>query len=181
MARKPREKSETGVYHVTFRGNNKERIFRDASDKEKIIECIDKVRRDLGCSIYAYCIMSNHVHLLVDEINSDISEIVKRIKTKYSSWYNHTHGRVNHVFGDRFHSEAINDDIYMMSVIAYIFLNPVKAHIVKKPEEYKWSSCAAFFAGESERLVNIDRVDGVTDRAAIIEYTKTKPPIEHIE
>jgi REP element-mobilizing transposase RayT len=181
MARKPREKSETGIYHVTFRGNNKDWIFNNDSDKAKMLECIAKVSKDLGCDIYAYCIMSNHVHLLINENDSDISETIKRIKTKYSAWYNYTQKRVNHVFGDRFHSEPINDDVYLMSVMAYIFLNPVEAHIVKKPEEYKWSSCAAFFKGDSEILVNIDLVEGFADRKSIIEYTKTKPPLDHIE
>jgi hypothetical protein len=89
--------------------------------------------------------MTNHVHLLLRENDGDISVFMKRLGVRYAYWYNWKYERNGHVFQDRFKSECVEDDVYLLTVIRYIHLNPVKASLVSKPEEYEWSSCAAYY------------------------------------
>ena len=98
MSRLARTISESGVYHVLFRGVNQQNIFEEDADFNKLTETIATVKQDLGFEIYAYCFMSNHVHIVLKEKSyGDISLIMKRILTKYARWYNIKYGRSNHL------------------------------------------------------------------------------------
>jgi len=99
--------------------------------------------------ILGYCLMSNHVHLLIQENSTPISKIMKKIGTSYAYWYNRKYERSGHVFQDRFKSENIEDESYLLTVIRYIHQNPVKAGITSKAEDYTWSSCRVYY-GEKE-------------------------------
>jgi putative transposase len=139
MPRLPREYSETSVYHIMIRGNAKQDIFVDSQDKRKIIRIILQKRVEELFNIYAFCIMNNHAHIVAKELKESISKSMKRITTSYAFYFNAKYKRVGHVFQDRFKSEVIKDDSYLLSVIRYVHNNPEKARIATK-EKYPWSS-----------------------------------------
>ena len=150
MPRRPREKSETGIYHVIVRGINRQDIFSDDNDYQRYLETLDRTKNISGYGIYAYCLMNNHVHLLVKETKEDIGQVMKRIVTSYAHWYNSKHDRSGHVFQGRYKSECVEDDAYLMTVIRYIHNNPVKAGIVQKPDQYQWSSYKTYCTGKKD-------------------------------
>ncbi len=145
MARKPREKSETGIYHVMLRGVNRSPIFLDDGDYDTFIHTLKDIKETNACRFYAYCLMENHVHLLVKEKEKSISEIVKLIASSFVVWYNDKYDRVGHLFQERFKSEPVETESYFYTVIRYIHQNPVKAEICLTPGEYKYSSYAEYF------------------------------------
>ena len=149
MPRQARQQSPTGVYHVMMRGINRSDIFHDESDfmkMEKILRIVSSpvIVHDnpipAGCSIFAYCLMSNHIHLLVQERGESIDRTVKRICVAYASYYNKHYDRIGPLFQGRFHSEVVGDPGYFIKLLSYIHLNPVRAGVVQKPGEYKWCS-----------------------------------------
>ena len=139
MPRYPRQYSKTGIYHIMLRGNERKDIFIDEEDKGKFIKIVFKKKADEAFKLYAYCIMGNHLHLVIQEQKEPISRIIKKIATSYAYYFNNKYKRVGHLFQDRFKSETIEDEAYLLSVIRYVHNNPEKAEITKK-EKYKWSS-----------------------------------------
>ena len=145
MPRRAREKSESGIYHVMVRGINRQDIFHDEEDYSQYLEAMNRAKIISKFEIYGYCLMSNHVHLLLHEKEETISSVMKRIGVSYAWWYNKKYDRAGHVFQDRYKSETVETDEYLLSVLRYIHKNPVKAEMVVKPEKYKWSSCEAYY------------------------------------
>ena len=132
-----------------MRGINHQNIFEDAEDYYQFITTLDRVRvqyDDLGlpcgtsCTIYAYCLMSNHFHLLIREREETVGETVKRIASSYVYYYNRKYGRDGHLFKERFKSEPVNDMEYFTVLLRYIHQNPLKAGIVKNVKDYEYSS-----------------------------------------
>jgi REP element-mobilizing transposase RayT len=140
MPRKPREKSGTGIYHVILRGINKQRIFEDDQDYEKLLETLKDCKEKSGYEIYAYCFMSNHIHLLIKEGEEDLGTVFRRVGATYVYWYNWKYNRRGHLFQDRYKSETVETERYFLTVLRYIHQNPLKAGMVKKAAEYPWSS-----------------------------------------
>ncbi|MEA4925836.1 MAG: transposase [Syntrophomonadaceae bacterium] len=149
MPRIAREYSGTGIYHIIVRGINRQTIFFEENDYHRYLETIERFTSDGEATVLGYCLMSNHVHLLIQENRTSISKIMKKIGTSYAYWYNRKYERTGHVFQDRFKSENIEDDSYLLTVIRYIHQNPVKAGITSKAEKYPWSSCRVYY-GEKE-------------------------------
>ena len=127
------------------RGIDRQLIFQDDEDCEKYLQCLGESQKVSGFVLYACCLMGNHVHLLLAEGSEPLSQIFKRVGIRYVAWYNHKYQRVGHLFQDRFKSQPVEDDPYFISVLRYIYQNPVKALLCKKPEEYKWSSYSPDF------------------------------------
>ncbi len=148
MSRQARKKSETGIYHIMLRGVNKQVIFEDDQDRIKFISVLKKTKMKSEFKIYAYCLMSNHVHLLMQEGDEPIGSTMKRIAVSYVYWYNWKHERYGHLFQDRFRSEAIDSESYFLTALRYIHQNPVKAGIVKKIEDYHWCSYMEYLMDE---------------------------------
>ena len=132
-----------------MRGINHQNIFEDAEDYYQFMTTLDRVRvqyDDLGlpcgtsCTIYAYCLMANHFHLLIREREETVGETVKRIASSYVYYYNRKYGRDGHLFKERFKSEPVNDMEYFTVLLRYIHQNPLKAGIVKKVKDYEYSS-----------------------------------------
>lgn len=141
MPRGKRRKSSTGIYHIMMRGNNKEDIFLDEIDRNMFLGILFDVAEDSQIFVHAYCLMTNHIHLLLEESEEmSISVAVKRIALKFVSWYNKKYKRIGHLFQGRFRSEAIEDEGYYKTVMRYIHQNPVKAKIVNQTSNYQWSS-----------------------------------------
>ena len=138
MSRLARKISESGLYHIVFRGINRQHIFEKASDYKKMKEILTELKKDMGYEIYVYCFMSNHVHILLKEKSmGDISLIMKRLLTKYARWYNIKYGRSGALIENRYKSKPIDVDEYFLSVVRYIHQNPVKAKIVDDLAEYE--------------------------------------------
>ncbi|OFV69045.1 transposase [Acetobacterium wieringae] len=140
MPRKAREKSATAVYHVVFRGINRQVIFEDQEDRVKYLELLKAYQEISGFKIYAYCLMSNHIHLVMKEGEEELGIVFRRLGAGYVYWYNWKYNRRGHLFQDRFKSEPVEDDAYLLAVIRYVHQNPVKAEITDNPMDYPWSS-----------------------------------------
>ena len=139
MARSTREKSRTGIYHVVLRGNNQESIFYDNEDRRQFIEKVLKVKRTSKFKLFAYCLLNDHVHILIQDYNN-LSRTIQRITISYALWFNRKHDRSGRVFQDRFLSEPVEDDAYMLNVLRLIHQNPVLEKQVDTPGDYFWSS-----------------------------------------
>jgi REP element-mobilizing transposase RayT len=139
-----------------LRGNERKSIFGDNEEKHGFLEGMRIKKKELGFSVYSYCIMDNHVHIALNSEESDISGIMKGIGVRYAFFYNTRHQRVGHVFQDRFKSEPVENDRYLLALVRYIHNNPVKAGIVSGPEEYYWSSYSAYLQQEP---INAETVD----------------------
>lgn len=140
MPRTARKKSKTGIYHIVLRGINRQTIFEDEEDAEKFLQTVKDYKNKSGYKIYAYCLMGNHIHLLIKEEKEELGIIMRRIGASYVYWYNWKYNRKGHLFQDRYKSEVVEDEKYLLNVIRYIHQNPLKANIVKDISEYKWSS-----------------------------------------
>lgn len=145
MARKSRTVSPTGIYHVMSRGNNKEKIFEKDYEKEKMRKIIKESKEKYSVEIYAYCIMSNHFHILMRIPFQQLPEFMRDIKLQYSKNYNWKYQRVGHVFQGPYRSEAIDTEAYFWSCLRYIHLNPVKAGMEKSFYHYRYSSGREYY------------------------------------
>lgn len=140
MPRKARIKSQTGIYHVILRGINRQIIFEDCEDYQKYLDLLKDYQEISGYKIYAYCLMNNHLHLLIMEGEEDLGNIFKRMGSSYVYWYNWKYNRSGHLFQDRFKSEPVEDDAYFLTILRYIHQNPLKAGAVVELGDYPWSS-----------------------------------------
>ena len=144
MARKPREKSSSGIYHIILRGINRQSIFEDEEDQLKLLEVLAKCKEISQCRIFAYCLMDNHVHILLQEARESISMTIQRVSSSYVIWYNGKHDRCGHLFQERFVSEPVESDSYFLTVLRYIHQNPVQAKLVNDAAAYPWSSYSEY-------------------------------------
>ena len=145
MPRKPREHSESGVYHVMLRGINRQDIFLDEEDNLRFLETVYRYKVKSKLQVLAWCILSNHVHLLIKEGCEAIHQTIKRIAVSYTQYYRWKYNYVGHLFQDRFKSEIVESDGYLFTVTRYIHQNPIKAGVVKRMDEWKWSSCNGYY------------------------------------
>ena len=141
MSRKQRLCSEALVYHITSRGINKERIFRAKSDYKKYLFILRESKRKFKFLLYCYVLMPNHIHLVLETTKyGNISQIMQKLNSSYAMYVNKRRNRVGHLFQGRFFSRVVDKDSYLLELSRYIHLNPVKAGLVKEPEDYLWSS-----------------------------------------
>ncbi len=156
MPRTARKKSKSGIYHIMLRGANRQEIFHDEKDHVKFLEILERYKMKSEMKVYAWCLMGNHVHLLVKEGNEALAITMKRIGVSYVSFYNWKYRTTGHLFQDRYRSENVESDRYLFAVIRYIHQNPVKVGLVKKPESWNWSSCQAYYGKECDPLFLLD-------------------------
>ena len=155
MARLARVISQTGLYHIIFRGICRQNIFEELQDYEKMLELIKRVKREFQYDIYAYCLMTNHAHLFIKEKNvGDIMKIMSKILSQYAGWFNRKYFRSGALFGDRYKSEAIEDYRYLFSLVRYIHQNPLRARMVSKLDEYEWSSYNDYIKANEHSLTD---------------------------
>ena len=169
MARTPRLEVEGGLYHITARGNNRRHIFDDDDDHQKFLGLLAEAKTKLPFYLYAYCLMTNHVHLLIERRQDAISRVMHRLLTGYSRYYNRRHDRVGHLFQKRYHATLCQTDQYLAELVRYIHLNPVRARIVRDPASCSYSSHRAYLGLEKSRLVDSEPVlrhFGATKKAA---------------
>lgn len=139
MPRCARVKSESGFYHVIAKGSGGQNLFEGAYDYRAFLELLAKACEKGGVHVIAYCLMSNHVHLLLEDAEGRLGEVMKSVLTGYAQRFNKLGDRVGHVFQQRFKSQPIEDEGYLLRAIRYIHNNPAKAGICAA-RDYPWSS-----------------------------------------
>lgn len=140
MPRQKREKSITGIYHVMLRGIDKRAIFKDNIDYKIFLNYMVKAKDKSNFILYGYCLMPNHVHILLKTIDDELGDIIKRVAVGYVQYHNNKYARTGHLFQNRFKSKPIEDDNYFLTVLRYIHQNPMKANLVSGISDYKYSS-----------------------------------------
>jgi REP element-mobilizing transposase RayT len=164
MPRTARKKSETGIYHVLLRGINRQTIFEDDEDAVKFLQTLEKYKQENEYEIYAYCLMGNHIHILIKENQEELGNSMRRIGASYVYWYNWKYERTGHLFQDRYKSEVVENDRYLLTVLRYIHQNPLKAGIVNDINEYKWSSYFEYLDKNKKQIVDKDFILEIFDR-----------------
>lgn len=152
MPRQARQASSTGIYHVIVRGINRQDIFHEDDDRERYLMTLKRIALESQSEVMGYCLMDNHAHLLIKEGASGISLLMKRLGASYAYWYNLKYDHAGHVFQDRFKSENVEDEPYLVTVLRYIHRNPVKAGIASKPEDYRWSSARNYYTSDTNMV-----------------------------
>ena len=156
MPRKQRIHYDGALYHVMARGNNGDNILKNDEDKRNYIELIQRYKERYGFKLYAYCIMDNHIHMLVEVKETPLNKIMQGIQLVYTQLYNRKNKRTGHVFQQRYKAVACNKDGYLLHLTKYIHMNPVKAGITEDVN-YEWSSYKDYANGKNG-FVDIDFV-----------------------
>ena len=154
MPRNHRIMSSTGVYHIILRSINQHIIFEDDSDYQKFLFILKDCKKKYDIDIYAYCLMDNHIHMMIYAPSDKLSKFFQSLETRFVHWYNTKYLRFGHLFQDRFFSKPIECVKAFLSVLVYIHNNPVKANMCRYASEYRWSSYNAFY-GAKDPLVNV--------------------------
>ena len=158
MPRKPRVEIPGGLYHVMSRGNNRRKIFRSHDDYLKFTRIVAEQKCKLSFYLYAYCLMPNHFHLLIEMQDDPVSHIMQRVLTTYSRYHNRKYKKSGHLFQARYKSILCESDKYLGELVRYIHLNPVRAKMVKRPEEYEYSGHRAYIGVDKSGLVDTEPV-----------------------
>lgn len=156
--RSPRKQCESNMYHVVARGTGRQLIFENDSDRTCFLGLLSEKACETNCVIYAWCLMGNHIHVLVHAPIKDVSRCFKMVCGKYAQAFNARHGRTGHLFQERFKSEPVPDDSYFQTVVRYIHMNPEKAGLASCTQ-YRWSSFGEYVASKrSSALCDRDYV-----------------------
>jgi len=154
MPRQPRTTYPGAVYHIIARGNNRKDIVYDDLDKMIWLTNFADVCEKYHWICYAYCLMDNHYHLLVETPEDTLSEGMHTMNTKYAQKINKRHDRSGHLFQGRFKSFLVEKDPYFFQLIHYILENPVRANMVSDPASYDWSSCQETYGLRSRGIID---------------------------
>ena len=172
MPRQARKISQTKTYHIMLRGINQQQIFEDKNDYESFMKILADYKEISGYKVIAYCLMGNHIHLLMRFEKEDIGQSMKRICTKFVYWYNLKYNRVGHLFQDRYKSEPVEDESYLLTAVTYIHQNPLKAGITKTLH-YEFSSYAVYAVENYNGFVDRDILFGYITREKFEELQKS--------
>ncbi|MEA3332287.1 MAG: transposase [Pseudomonadota bacterium] len=148
MARPLRIEYPGAYYHVTSRGNERKDIFWSSQDRRKFLSYLESAVVRYGATIHAWTLMSNHYHLLIETPSGNLSQIMRHINGAYTTYFNVKQQRSGHLFQGRYKAILIDADNYATELSRYIHLNPVRAGIVDKPEDYPWSSYKSYIGRE---------------------------------
>ena len=167
MGRKKRTWYQNSYYHITCRGNHRNDLFRDTDDFCVYLELMGfylKQFWETPYEVICYCLMDNHVHLLMRMSSRPLGDYMKRLNLAYAKYFNGKYNYIGHLFQDRFFAELLVTDKQLLEVSRYIHLNPVKAHMVDFPIDYKWSSYKSYITDSPYTILHQER---------ILEYFKT--------
>ncbi len=154
MPRRARYTIDNGIYHVMVRGNNRSNIFHEEEDYRKYLDILEENKRKYELRIYHYVLMDNHVHIIIKSPRGkNLSEGMKRQGVTYTRYYRKKYKGIGHLFQDRFKSFIIQEGVYLLECGRYVELNPLRAGIVKSPEEYKWTSYRVYVTEEDSKII----------------------------
>ena len=148
MARPVRIEYPGAVYHVVCRGNNRQAVFRDDHDRERYLEKLSVYCEDKRVEVLCYCLLTNHVHLVLETPQGNLSKMMQPFQTSCTVYFNKRHGRSGHVFEQRYKAFLVDRDNYLLEVSRYVHLNPVAARLVERPARYRWSSYGSYLKGK---------------------------------
>lgn len=158
MPRKPRIKAASNVYHVVIRGADRQLIFEESMDYKKYLEILEFYQEECSFELYAYCLMSNHVHLLVYAQTTSLENIFRRINTRYAVWFNMKYSRTGFLQQGRYYSEPVENLPYLINAVRYIHQNPFKAGLEEFPgASYPWSSMQNYI-NNSPSFINTEYI-----------------------
>lgn len=157
------------VYHVINRGNNRQTVFDSEGDYHAFLKAIADLKHRMPFDLYGYCLMGNHIHLLVRPRKHPISRIVQSLLVSHTQRFHRFHGTGGHVWQGRFKSPVIQDDDHLLTVLRYIEANPVRAKLVKHAGDYPWSSFAGHGQGWNDPLL-----DAITPYEALARYAAVR-------
>ena len=155
MSRKPRIEFNGAFYHIITRGNQRQRIFKDATDFQKYLQLLTIYKNRYGCRIYAYVLMNNHVHLLIETRDIPLSKVLQGVNQSYTMYFNRRYRTVGHLFQGRYKAILCDRDNYLLALLKYVHHNPVRAKITEGPDKYPWSSHTAY-TGKNNPLGLVD-------------------------
>lgn len=185
IPRKPRKQSPTGIYHIMVRGVNREHFLAHDQDKLRYLTTLSRFHKGSGCAIFAYCLMSNHVHLLLQEQEGSSQRFMQQVGVSFVYHHNRRYGRIGHLFQDRFRSETIESEGSLLACARYIHNNPIKAGLVSAPENYPWSSYPGYVGRQvlpafvkKEGLLSLLGEDAVT---RLVAYTTTENDDQYLD
>ena len=158
MPRKPRIEFEGAFYHVITRGNQRQKIFRDTADYEKYLRVLTVYKNRYSYRLYAYVLMGNHVHLLIETGETPLSKVLQGINQSYTLYFNRRYKTIGHLFQGRYRAILCDRDNYLLALLKYIHKNPLRAGIAETLETYQWSSHRAYIGKHNPlELVNVDQ------------------------
>ena len=158
MARKPRVHYPGALYHVTLRGNAGQAIFFDSRDRTRFYLLLQEGIERFRHRIHAFCLMTNHVHLAIQVGDIPLCRIIQNLSFRYTKWINWRQNRSGHLFQGRYKAVLVDADVYLLELTRYIHLNPVRAGIVKEPEDYPWSGHRSYLGREEIPWLTTDWV-----------------------
>jgi REP element-mobilizing transposase RayT len=158
MARKPRLHENGGVYHVMLRGNGGQGIFFDDDDRYHFYLLLQQGIARYGHRIHGFCLMSNHVHLAIQVGEEPLAKIMQNLSFRYTRWVNRKQKRIGHLFQGRYKAIMVDRDTYLLELVRYIHLNPVRAKLVRQPQAYAWSGHRAYIGQEALPWLTTDWV-----------------------
>lgn len=159
MARPYRLQGEGLLYHITSRGDDRKKIFISDVDRLKFFEYLLAAKEKFDFYLYAYCLMGNHYHLLLETTQPNLSRIMQFINTAYTVYYNKKRNKCGHLFQGRYKSLLVDGDTYLLELTRYIHLNPVRAKIVDIPEQYRWSSYNQYLGRAKDMIIDIAELE----------------------
>ena len=140
MGRALRIEYAGALYHITSRGNERKKIFLDDADRKKFLEILEDYHDRYGILIHSYVLMDNHYHLILETPKGNLLKVMHGLNGGYTGYFNRKYGRTGHLFQGRYKGIIIDKDSYLIPLSRYVHLNPVRAKVVEKPEQYRWSS-----------------------------------------
>jgi putative transposase len=169
MSRKPRTESPGATHHVVAKGNAGQAIARDDIDRRAFVARLARAIELHGWSCLAYCLLNSHFHLVVEPPQPNLSVGMKWLKAGYAQDFNYRHGRKGHLFGGRFYSQVIERDTHLVAAIIYVILNPVRAGIVDRAEQWPWSSYRA--------TIGLDPALSFLDAGNVLDFVDRRPDV----
>jgi REP element-mobilizing transposase RayT len=144
------------VHHVTIRGNNRQPVFLDSADRQRYCQELIRCHREFSCRLLAYALMPNHIHLVLQDEQGQLSRYMQALNARSTHSFNHRHQRVGHLYQGRFYAKLVGRDAYLLEVTRYVHLNPVRAKLVRHPEDFPWSSYRVYAGLEPLRPELVD-------------------------
>ena len=160
MARPVRIEYPGAVYHVICRGNNRQGIFKDDQDRTTYLEKLSLYCEQKEVELLCYCLLPNHLHLLLETPQANLSKLMQPFQTSYTLYFNRRHRHTGHVFEQRYKAFLVDRDNYLLQVSRYIHLNPVGVRMVERPQDYRWSSYKAYLRDEKSSRLNREVILG---------------------
>jgi putative transposase len=149
MVRKPRIQYPGAFFHIIVRGNNRQDIFNGDEDRENYLRRLAFYLSEGKVTLYGFCLMTNHVRLLLEMGEYPLSRVIQRLQTWYGRYYNQKYQRVGHLFHGRYKAVLCDKDAYLLELVRYTHLNPVRSCMTSNPREYPWSSQRAYLKSRS--------------------------------